>query len=78
MPLYEFVCASCGKEFEELVFKQDEVVACPKCGKTKVKRLMSRVAFKCEGGSMRTTAGGGGSSCSTCRPGPSGCSGCGG
>jgi putative FmdB family regulatory protein len=78
MPLYEFQCLGCKTEFEELVRNAEEKVECPKCGKSKVKRLMSKVAFKCEGSSMRTTAGGGGSGCSTCRPGPSGCSGCGG
>jgi len=77
MPLYEYVC-KCGTEFEELVRHADEVVECPKCGKTDVKRKLSRFAFKCGDSSMRTTAGGGGSACSTCRPGPSGCSGCGG
>ena len=78
MPLYEYECCSCGKEFEELVRNAEERVECPKCGKSKVVRKLSKFAFKCEGGSMRTTAGGGGSACSTCRPGPSGCSSCGG
>lgn len=77
MPLYEFECQECGKDFEELVFHNDEQVLCPACGKEHVRRKVSRFAFKCEGGSMKTSVGGG-SSCSTCRPGPSGCSGCGG
>lgn len=76
MPLYEFQCEACGKDFEELVRNADEQVLCPACGKDRVHRKLSRFAFKCEGGVMKTTAGG--SSCATCRPGPSGCSGCGG
>ncbi len=76
MPLFEFVCDACEDEFEELVFRSDERVACPKCGSERVSKKLSRFAFKSEGGRMRTAVGGGGA-CSTCRPGPSGCSGCG-
>jgi putative FmdB family regulatory protein len=75
MPLFEFVCRSCAEEFEELVFHEGEEVACPKCGKTEVEKKLSRFAFKGSSGKMRTSVGG---SCSTCRPGPSGCAGCGG
>ena len=34
MPIFEFECQSCGREFEELVMRSDEVIECPKCGST--------------------------------------------
>ena len=34
MPVLQYVCRKCGKQFEELVKKFDEPVTCPDCGKT--------------------------------------------
>jgi putative FmdB family regulatory protein len=77
MPLFEFVCGKCRNEFEELVMHADEEILCPKCGSKKIVKKMSRFAFKAgEGKRMRTSVKRSGSSCSTCRPGPGGCSGC--
>ncbi len=46
MPIYEYTCAPCGKEFEELVIRRsDEAeVKCPSCGSPQVARRMSRPA----------------------------------
>jgi putative FmdB family regulatory protein len=46
MPIYEYACPRCEKEFEELVVRRsDEVdVACPSCGAREVVRRMSRPA----------------------------------
>lgn len=46
MPIYEFVCPSCGKVFEELVSlsRADEGMACPHCGETKTRRNISACA----------------------------------
>lgn len=41
MPIYEYVCDKCHAEFEELVFGND-TPACPACGVTKTRKLMSR------------------------------------
>ncbi|MBW1739761.1 MAG: zinc ribbon domain-containing protein [Deltaproteobacteria bacterium] len=42
MPLYEFRCAKCGHEFEQIVFSSDKrPMACPKCGAPKPERLLS-------------------------------------
>jgi putative FmdB family regulatory protein len=45
VPIYEFVCESCGHRFEELVGshvgRQAGDVACPECGSGKVERLVS-------------------------------------
>jgi putative FmdB family regulatory protein len=45
VPIYEFVCESCGHRFEELVGshvgREAEDVACPECGSAKVERQLS-------------------------------------
>jgi len=42
MPLYEYKCQDCGREFEELTsFARANDVACIYCGSRKVERLMS-------------------------------------
>jgi putative FmdB family regulatory protein len=43
VPLYEYACRSCGRQFEELVFGQAKP-ACPACRSAEVERLMSVVA----------------------------------
>ncbi len=53
MPLYGFVCESCGEEFEELVLGSDglDEVHCPKCSSEKVQRQLSLVAAMSRSGS---------------------------
>ncbi|KIX11424.1 FmdB family zinc ribbon protein [Dethiosulfatarculus sandiegensis] len=63
MPIYEYHCSDCGKDFEILVFKSDEKVTCPECKSEKVERLLSGFAHKCDG-PMVSSSGGGCSSCS--------------
>ncbi len=43
MPLYEFHCSNCRKDFELLVRKQADLdqAACPECGTKKVKKIFS-------------------------------------
>jgi putative FmdB family regulatory protein len=42
MPIYEYYCPSCEKNFEELVFEtKPAIVHCPKCGTNEVNRLIS-------------------------------------
>lgn len=73
MPMFEYVCESCGEEFEELLFSTDEAVDCPACGSAEVGKKVSAVAFKSSGRFVATS----GASCTGCSPGPGGCSGCG-
>lgn len=40
MPLYEYVCGKCQKEFEILV-RGDEAPVCPECGGTRLSKLIS-------------------------------------
>jgi putative FmdB family regulatory protein len=71
MPIYEFACAQCGHEFEELVRSSTaRKPACPKCGARKTERKLSVFAS-----SVKASAGGaapppacgmGGGSCGRC------------
>ena len=40
MPIYEYACKNCGREFEELI-RGDQQPACPACGQSRVERQMS-------------------------------------
>lgn len=66
MPIYEFCCDECGREFEELVRSSEEKVFCPGCQSPSVRRQMSRVAFKSSGKFKSTSSS---SSCSGCNTG---------
>ncbi len=44
MPMYDYRCNNCGKEYEELVWSSstlDEEIKCPECGEQKSQRLLS-------------------------------------
>ncbi len=65
MPIYEYECSLCGREFEMILFSSDDEskIECPDCGGTKVKKRMSRPAAShgsCESCSSS------GHSCSSC------------
>lgn len=70
MPIYEFSCDQCGREFEELVLSQKEDVACPDCHSVEVKKLMSAASFKSSGNfssnAGTSCAGCSSSSCGSC------------
>lgn len=56
MPIYEYRCAPCGRDFEELIVRRSDeaAVKCPACGSGDIGRQMSRPA------ATRTGDGGGG------------------
>jgi putative FmdB family regulatory protein len=43
VPVYEFICSSCGERFEELT-RVDAAPSCPGCGGADVERLISPVS----------------------------------
>ncbi len=49
MPIYEYACLDCGREFEELV-RGDEKPACPACGRKRLERRLSVSAGHVAGG----------------------------
>lgn len=59
MPLYDYRCDACDKQFELLV-RSTDVPACPTCGTLEIKRLISAIApagkAKAVAGSMRAAA----------------------
>lgn len=64
MPIYEYVCTSCGKEFEAIQkFSDDPITECA-CGESgSVERKLSLSAFQLKGGGwykdQYSTSGGG-------------------
>jgi len=43
MPIYEFHCAGCGENFEELVFSQSSTITCPNARAVKSKSSCQRL-----------------------------------
>jgi putative FmdB family regulatory protein len=75
MPIYEFHCQKCGRDFEELVRGRTPKVVCPHCGGRKCRKLMSASRFfskSAAGTTVKSSAGSGcagcagGSACATC------------
>ncbi len=77
MPIYEYRCQECQKDFEYLVFRNQEPECCPVCNSPKVSRLLSACGFVSKGSAGETvsSSASAGSSCSGCSS--SSCAGCG-
>jgi putative FmdB family regulatory protein len=46
MPIFEYTCKHCGKDFERVVFSGEEKgVTCPECKNQDVKKNMSASSF---------------------------------
>ncbi|OQC72533.1 MAG: Zinc ribbon domain protein [Deltaproteobacteria bacterium ADurb.Bin002] len=72
MPIYEFECDKCKKQFEVVTLSLSEKpkAVCPKCKSKKARKLVSKVG-KGKYGSLRS-----GGSLDTGAPSSSGCSSC--
>ena len=56
MPIYEYVCQSCEHEFETIQRMSDEALTrCPACGKDRLRKKISAVAFRLKGGGWYET-----------------------
>ena len=63
MPIFEYICTSCGNEFEAIV-RGSESAHCPKCEDTRLEKKLSRFAVAASSGSSESMpAGGGGCAC---------------
>lgn len=67
MPIYEFRCNKCEKDFEYLIMGSDKPV-CPTCNTKEVYKLMSACGFvsKGGGGGETTKTSASSSSCGSC------------
>jgi len=75
MPIFEYHCDKCKKDFETIVFGKEKP-ACPSCRSKKVSKLMSACGFMSKGtGGETVKASASSSSCGGCSA--SSCAGCG-
>ena len=44
MPIYEYQCRTCGKEFEMLVRESSQAPACPECSSMELRKKLSTFA----------------------------------
>lgn len=72
MPIYEYRCNSCGTDFERLLKRTDEKVAC-ECGSDKVTRRLSVFAAHVTAGSSSKSSSVPGPACETCNLAGGGC-----
>ncbi len=42
MPIFEFLCRSCGNVFEKLLYGSSDEVSCGKCGSFELTKLLSK------------------------------------
>ena len=71
MPIFEYRCLQCERDFEVLVMRSGEIQQCPSCKGTRLEKQLSVFAVADGGGSAR-----GEGSCGTCGDprGPGACS----
>ena len=56
MPIYEYVCRSCGHELEQLQrLSDDPLTDCPECAESQLKRKISAAGFRLSGGGWYET-----------------------
>jgi putative FmdB family regulatory protein len=74
MPLFEYECLGCGRQFEHLT-RAGDTPACPSCESADLRKLLSVFAVSAEGGRKRAASPPAGP-CGTCGDprGPGSCS----
>ncbi|MBF0224531.1 MAG: zinc ribbon domain-containing protein [Desulfobacterales bacterium] len=68
MPIYEYHCEGCGKNFEFLALRKDEQADCPSCKCGDTKKLISACGFISKGSGGETVSSSA-SSCGSCSSG---------
>jgi putative FmdB family regulatory protein len=65
MPIFEYACSDCGRQFETLV-RSDTVPECPACHSTHLNKQLSVFATAQSNGMEPARAAGPGSPCGSC------------
>ncbi len=75
MPIYEFICGSCERDFEKLVQSAEAAasVECPGCGSKEVHKKLSLFARSTAGASASSSPWGGSSGGGGCGGGACSC-----
>ena len=74
MPIYEYICDSCGKRYERIVLSREQAVACPHCSsRRKTLQLSVFSAPAKSNGSAAVDAGAAGPGACGCGAGGCGC-----
>lgn len=78
MPIYSYICKSCGKKFErlEVVIPNEEELKCPHCSNTNVEKEFSSFSVGKSSGRESSAPAPSAPGCSTC-PGAGTCGGMG-
>src|SRR5256885_17021707 len=63
MPIYEYRCRACDKDFEKYVSGATTKVACPACASGDITRKLSVFGLKSDGGFVASSMPGGGGCC---------------
>mgnify|MGYP003581434614 CR=1 FL=1 len=70
MPLFEYLCKSCGTEFEKIVPRHDSPADCPHCASKRVEKQLSVFAVSSsQGGTDAFDWGPGCGRCGAAEPG---------
>ena len=65
MPIFEYRCLDCEKEFETLVLSQDDEITCVTCSGNNLEKLFSAFGVKSEGEVLSTESAGAVSCCAS-------------
>jgi putative FmdB family regulatory protein len=68
MPIHDYKCRKCGKEFEKLVKSSEEEVVCEKCGSDDIEKQLSVFSASVSSSAKKSCSV---SECSSCCPGGS-------
>ena len=63
MPIYEYRCRGCGKDFEKYVPGAAAAVVCPTCTSGDITRKLSVFGLRSDGSPVASSVGGGGGCC---------------
>jgi len=49
MPIFDYECQKCGHAFEQVVYKVNDRIACPKCHSICIYKMISKTNFVLKG-----------------------------